>query len=129
MKNLFLSIVFGLITFSLFAQSTEKPQLFKYVSTAPDGSVSLTVIDDSRMPTITIESVDDFYKYQLIDVKTGDIVFASKNKGKVGRIDKMKLNAGDYNVLIYTKNFIIGSEITINTSNSNRKSIAMTVDD
>jgi len=129
LKNLFLSIVFGLITFSLFAQSTEKPQLFKYVSTAPDGSVSLTVIDDSRMPTITIESVDDFYKYQLIDVKTGDIVFASKNKGKVGRIDKMKLNAGDYNVLIYTKNFIIGSEITINTSNSNRKSIAMTVDD
>ncbi|NNC70218.1 MAG: hypothetical protein HKN90_05270 [Flavobacteriaceae bacterium] len=129
MKNLFLSLVIGFITLSLFAQSTEKPQLFKYVSTAPDGSVNFTVIDDSRKPNITIESVHDFYKYQLVDLNTGDIVFTSRNKGKVGSIDKLKLRAGDYNILIYTKSFIIGSEITVKSANSKGQALAMAAED
>ena len=114
----------------LGAQSTEKPKLFKYVSTAPDGSVAFTVIDDSRKPTIKIESVDDFYKYQLVDLKTGKTVLTLYNKGNVGTIDKLKLGSGDYNLLIYTKSFVIGSEITVNSVLSNSEAVAMTdVDD
>ncbi len=115
MKKIFFVLLFSIVTFSAFAQSTKKPQLFKYVSTGPDGSVVFTVIDDTRKSTMTLESVDDFYKYQLRDARTDELVLTYNNKGKTGTIDKSNLAAGDYNLFVYTKSFIISSEITISS--------------
>ncbi len=111
---------------SLHAQSSEKPQLFKYVSTAPDGSVVFTVIDDSRKADMTITAEEEFYKYQLVDLKTGKVVLTSRNTGKTGSINKTKLAAGDYNLLVFTKSFIIGSEITVNAVSGANSALAMT---
>ncbi len=99
------------------------------MSTGPDGSVVFTVIDDSRKPTISIESVDEFYKYQLVDLKTGAVVLTRGNKGTTGTIDKTKLVAGDYNLLIYTKSFIIGSEITVQPTSPTREVLAVNDND
>ena len=96
------------------------------MSTAPDGSVVFTVIDDSRKPTMAIEAVEEFYKYQLVDLATGETVLSEANKGTMGSIDKLKLSAGAYNLLIYTKNFIIGSEITVNPTQFSTESVALT---
>jgi len=126
LKKLFLALILSFIAFSLNAQTTEKPQLFKYVSTAPDGTVVFTVIDDSRKSDMTIESQEDFYKYQLVDLKTGKIIVTARNIGKTGTIDKSKLAAGEYNLLVYTKSFIIGSEITVNSAKTTTGALAMT---
>jgi len=109
----------------MYGQAPEKPKLHKYVSTGPDGSVAFTVIDDSRKSTISIESVDEFYKYQLVDLKTGAVVLTAANKGTTGSIDKKKLLAGDYNLLIYTKSFIIGSEISVQPFRQDREVLAV----
>lgn len=129
MKKLFFAFAFSLVSISLLAQSTEKPQLLKYVSTGPDGAVVFTVIDDSRKSAMTLESVNDFYKYQLVDLKTGETVLTARNNGKIGSIDKSKLTSGDYNLRVYTKSFIITSEITVGPSNMNSEAIAMTAPD
>lgn len=98
---------------SFYAQSNEKPQRLKYVTTAPDGSVAMTVIDDSRDNTLKLESANSFYKYQLINTETGEPVFSSANRGFKCTIDKSKIAEGTYNLRIFTKNFIITSEITL----------------
>ena len=125
MKKILFIALFSLCTLAVYGQAPEKPKLLKYVSTGPDGSVVFTVIDDSRKPTISIESVDEFYKYQLVDLKTGSVVLTRANKGTTGSIEKSKLLAGDYNLLIYTKSFIIGSEITIQPMNTTREVLAV----
>ena len=125
MKKILFIALFSLCTLAVYGQAPEKPKLLKYVSTGPDGSVVFTVIDDSRKPTISIESVDEFYKYQLVDLKTGSVVLTRANKGTTGSIEKSKLLAGDYNLLIYTKSFIIGSEITIQPMTTTREVLAV----
>ena len=125
MKKIVFSLIIGLTAISVFSQSTTKPQLLKYVSTGPDGSVVFTVIDDSRKSLMTLESVDNFYKYQLRDAKTNEPVLTVANKGKVGTIDKSKLTAGNYNLFVYTESFIVSSEITISPSVKTENGVAM----
>jgi len=48
MKKVVFTIVFNLIVVVMFAQSNEAPKRLKYVTQAPDGSVSMTIYDDSR---------------------------------------------------------------------------------
>ena len=80
---------------------------------------------DNKADFTVIESVDEFYKYQLVDLKTGTVVLTGANQGTSGTIDKSKLIAGDYNLLIYTKSFIIGSEITVQPSSPTREVLAV----
>ena len=129
MKKILFIALFIASSLAVYGQTPEKPTLLKYVSTGPDGSVVFTVIDDSRKPTIKIESVDEFYKYQLVDLKTGAVVLTRANKGTSGTIDKSKLIAGDYNLLIYTKSFIIGSEITVQPLDPTREVLAINDND
>ena len=113
MKKIILAFIFSFVLLSTYAQSNEKPQRLKYVTTAPDGSVAMTVIDDSRDNTLKLESANSFYKYQLVDTKTGEPVFSSRNRGFKCTIDKSKIAAGTYILRLFTKSFIITSEIKI----------------
>ncbi|NNC70232.1 MAG: hypothetical protein HKN90_05340 [Flavobacteriaceae bacterium] len=122
MKNIVLTIAIILINIVAFAQSNA-PQRMKYVTTGPDGSVAMTIIDDTREDSITLESADAFYKYQILDPRTAVPVFASDNKGKRCEIDKSKLAAGTYNLKLYTSNFVITSKITVSASRKLRKAL------
>jgi hypothetical protein len=111
--KLVLTLVFNLIVISIYSQINNGSQPLKYIFEAPDGSVALTVYDDVRGDTMHIESVDSFYKYQLLDLYTSEPVYMANNKGAACTINKSKVADGQYNLQIYTKNFIITSKITI----------------
>ena len=117
MKKVVLTLVFSLVVVSMFAQATEAPKRLKYVTQAPDGTVSMTIYDDSRDDTMKLESANTFYKYQILDPLTNETILMSSNKGKECTIEKSKLMAGTYNIRLYTSKFIITSEITVSGSN------------
>jgi len=73
-----------------FSQTNKISERVKYVTNAPDGTVSFTIIDDSREYSMKLESVDAFYKYQILDTKTAEAVYEVENVGKACIIDKSK---------------------------------------
>ncbi|MDH5413840.1 MAG: hypothetical protein OEW87_06870 [Flavobacteriaceae bacterium] len=121
MKKLVLTSVVVLLGIVGFAQnSSTAPQRLKYVTTGPDGSVAMTVVDDSVADNIKLESADNFYKYEILEPTTSEAIYRSDNKGKQAIIDKDKLAAGTYNLRLYTASFVITSKITITASRKMR---------
>ena len=116
MYKIIFTFVFCLITVSIFAQSNTSPQRLKYKVFAPDGSVAITIIDDSINDSMKLESATNFYKYQLVDINTDETVFSSSNRGRACAFNKSKVAEGTYNLRLFTKNFIITSEIKVMTS-------------
>jgi len=113
MKKLVLTLVFSFTIVSMFAQANEAPKRLKYVTQAPDGSVSMTIYDDSRDATMKLESANTFYKYQIIDPATGEAVFTASNTGKECTIDKAAIAAGTYDIRLFTRSFVITSKIAV----------------
>jgi len=122
MKKVILTLVFSLTVIVMFAQSTEAPKRLKYVTQAPDGSVSMTIYDDSR-------DANTFYKYQIIDPVTGEAIFTASNSGKECTIDKAAIAAGTYDIRLYTRSFVITSKIAVssptNASLGREEAVAM----
>jgi len=112
MKNIALTLIVCLVGIGAFAQP-ETPQCLKYVTNAPDGSVAMTIYDDLRENSMQLESASAFYKYQILDSETNLPIFSADNKGKECIIDKSKVAAGDYNIRLYTSNFVITSKISV----------------
>ncbi|NNC70231.1 MAG: hypothetical protein HKN90_05335 [Flavobacteriaceae bacterium] len=123
MKKAVFTIVVSLVAMVTFAQTSDVPQRLKYVTTGPDGSVAMTIIDDSREDVMKLESANNFYKYQILDPRTSQPVYSAHNKGKACEIDKSKLAAGTYNLKLYTSNFVITSKITVSATRKLRESI------
>jgi len=123
MKKVVLTLVFSLVVVAMFAQTNEAPKRLKYITQAPDGSVSMTIYDDSRDDTMKLESANTFYKYQILDPLTNETIYMSANKGKECTIEKSKLMAGTYNIRLYTSKFVITSEITVSGSNKLARSV------
>ena len=82
----------------MFAQANEAPKRLIYVTQAPDGSVAMTIYDDSRDDTMTLESANTFYKYQILDPQTNEPVHTASNTEKDCTIDKSKIAEGTYNI-------------------------------
>ena len=116
MKKAVFTFVVSLFTVVTFAQTNEVPQRLKYVTTGPDGSVAMTIIDDTREDVMKLESANTFYKYQILDPRTSEPVYSSYNKGKACEIDKTKLAAGTYNLRLFTSNFVITSKLTVSAT-------------
>ena len=125
MKKIITTIVFSFLIVSMFAQSTEAPQKLKYITQAPDGSVAMTIYDDSSEATMKLESASTFYKYQILDAKTNEQILSAKNTGKVGLIDKNMVAAGTYKLRIYTNKFVITSEIKVSNINAMTKTACL----
>lgn len=123
MKKAVFTIVVSLVALVTFAQTKEVPQRLKYVTTGPDGSVAMTIIDDTREDVMKLESANNFYKYQILDPHTAEPVYSSNNRGKACEIDKTKLTAGTYNLKLYTSNFVITSKITVSATRKLKNSI------
>jgi len=114
MKKVILTVVVLVVGFVGFAQeNVQAPKRLKYVTTAPDGSVAMTIYDDSREDNIKLESANKFYRYEILDPLTSEPVFSSKNNSKECTIDKTKIATGTYNLRLYTSNFVITSKIAI----------------
>ena len=100
----------------MFAQSNAAPKLLKYVTQAPDGTVAMTIIDDSRGDTMKLESANNFYKYQILNPLTSEPIYTASNTGNECTIDKSKVGEGTYNIRLYTSKFVITSKITVSAS-------------
>jgi len=116
MKKAILTLVVLVMGAVSYAQEYNAPQRLKYITTGPDGSVAMTIYDDTREDSMKLESANNFYRYEILDQNTGEAVFESKNKGKECSIDKSKIASGTYKLRLYTSNFVITSEVAINNT-------------
>jgi len=116
MKNLVLIFAITLLSVSTYAQADTNKQsekVIKYVTTFPNGEEAITVTDRSTSDELNLSSADDFYKYEILESSNHELVHGSNNQGKICSIDKTKLDDGTYTLKVYTKDFVITSDITI----------------
>jgi len=103
-------IIIGIVTFS---QNSNTQPLLKYVTHAPHGSIALTIIDDTTNHRMNVQNADAFYKYQILDQKTSELVYSSKNDDKDCTIDTTNLTEGTYDLRLYTSDFVITTDLEI----------------
>jgi len=116
MKNTILIIAITLISLTGYAQTNnaDKPaKITKYVTTFPNGEEAIIITENSQSNNLKLSSADNFYKYEILETATHEMVHNSDNRGKMCEIDKTKLEDGNYTLKVYTKDFVITSDITI----------------
>ncbi len=114
MKKTVLIIALALMGTTMFAQETgQKDKVTKYVTTFPNGEEAITITDKSTSSKMQLSSADDFYKYEILESSNHELVHGSNNSGKICDIDKNKLEEGTYTLKVYTDDFVITSDITI----------------
>ena len=119
MKNTILIIAITLISLTGYAQSngsTNPAKITKYVTTYPNGEEAIAVVENSNTNVLKLSSADNFYKYEILETATHEMIHRSDNRGKMWEIDKTKLEEGTYTLKVYTKDFVITSDITISNS-------------
>jgi len=118
MKKTILTIaiaMFGLIGFS----QEKSAKTIKYVTTFPNGEEAITIVDNSASTNLKLTSAQDFYKYEILAPENHELIHGSSNKGKVCEIDKTQLEEGTYTLKVYTADFVITSDITIDNKTLN----------
>ncbi len=123
LKKALLLFSFSIIINTISAQETKNWQRLKYVTTAPDGTTSITIYDDSRSNLMQLEAADGFYKYQLVDIHTNKEVYTRNNQGRRCIINKLAIADGIYDLKLFTENFVISSRITIAAVEENNVAI------
>ena len=116
MKKTLLIAAIALIGTSAFAQTDTNKQsekITKYVTTFPNGEEAITITDKSTSSKLQLSSADSFYKYEILETANHELVHGSANSGKICDIDKTKLDEGTYTLKVYTDDFVITSDITI----------------
>ncbi len=113
MKKTVIIIVMTLTGITAFAQTGAKEKVTKYVTTFPNGEEAITITDRSSDSNLKLASAEDFYKYEIRETSSHELVHGSDNSGRVCDIDKSKLEEGTYTLKVYTEDFVITSDITI----------------
>jgi len=113
MKNAIAIILFSFIGMFTFSQKYGTTQCLKYETIGPDGAVAITITDDTREDSMKVKSADPFYKYQIVDHHTNELVYVAENNGKECVIDKNKLSKGSYDLKLYTDDFVITTDLEI----------------
>lgn len=113
MKKTVLIIAMTLSGITAFAQSGQKERVTKYVTTFPNGEEAITITDRASDSNLKLASADDFYKYEILETSSHELVHGADNRGRVCDIDKSKLEEGTYTLKVYTDDFVITSDITI----------------
>lgn len=116
MKKTVLIIAMTLTGITAFAQTGAKEKVTKYVTTFPNGEEAITITDNSASTNLMLSSADNFYKYEILESSNHELVHGSENRGRVCDIDKSKLEEGTYTLKVYTDDFVITSDITIDKS-------------
>ena len=115
MKTIFLTIVISFISLIGFSQE-KSAKTIKYVTTFPNGEEAITIVDNSASANLKLTSAENFYKYEILAPENHELIHSSSNKGKVCEIDKTQLEEGTYTLKVYTADFVITSDITIDNS-------------
>lgn len=116
MKKLIFTIALMFVAGYGIAQETatsKKEKVTRYVTTFPNGEEAISITDRSSAETLKLASAEDFYKYEILQPNNHELVHGEVNTGKVCDIDKSKLEEGTYTLKVYTNDFVITSDITI----------------
>jgi hypothetical protein len=114
MKKTVFIITLTLTGITAFAQSgSQQERVTKYVTTFPNGEEAITITDRSSDTNLKLASADNFYKYEILESASHELVHGSENRGNICDIDKSKLEEGTYTLKVYTDDFVITSDITI----------------
>jgi len=114
MKKTLLVIALSLSGLATFAQDApQKEKVTKYVTTFPNGEEAITITDRTSSESLKLASADNFYKYEILESSSHELVHGADNRGKICDIDKSKLEEGTYTLKVYTDDFVITSDITI----------------
>ena len=122
MKKILLTFAIILLAGQLFAQDTttaQKEKVTKYVTTFPNGEEAISITDRSSSEVLKLASAEAFYKYEILQPNNHELVHGEVNSGKVCNIDKNKLEEGTYTLKVYTDDFVITSDITIDNNGTN----------
>ena len=117
MKKTVLTFGIALIGYFGFAQQTGK--VVKYVTNFPNGEEAITIIDNTASTNLQLTSAESFYKYEILTPDNHELVHEAVNRGNICDIDKTKLEEGTYTLKVYTSDFVITSDITIEKENIN----------
>lgn len=121
MKTIFLTIAIAMITLTGFSQK-KSGKIVKYVTTFPNGEEAITITDNSVSDNLKLTSAENFYKYEILAPENHELIHGASNTGKVCQIDKTKLEEGTYTLKVYTADFVITSDITIDNKHDKIKS-------
>ncbi len=110
MKTKILTIALALAAYAGFAQEAK---VTKYVTTFPNGEEAMSITDATGSESLKLTSAEDFYKYEILETSSHELLHGDDNRGKVASIDKSKLEEGTYTLKVYTNDFVITSDITI----------------
>ena len=116
MKKILFTIALMLVAVHGFAQeasSAKKEKITKYVTTFPNGEEAISITDRTSSEVLKLASAEAFYKYEILQPSNHELVHGEVNSGKVCEIDKSKLEEGTYTLKVYTDDFVITSDITI----------------
>ena len=119
MKKIVLIFVIALTGITTYAQDQKlapKETITKYVTTFPNGEEAITITDSSASDQLQLASADNFYKYEILESSNHELVHGQNNKGNICDIDKSKLDDGTYTLKVYTSDFVITSDITIDNN-------------
>jgi len=116
MKTTIITIAILMTTIYGFAQEAKTAPVTKYVTTFPNGEEAITITDRADSDLLNLSSAETFYKYEILKSNNHELVHGSQNSGKVCEIDKSKLSDGTYTLKVYTDDFIITSDITIDNA-------------
>ena len=116
MKKIILTLIWSFVVTATFSQNNNTTQRFKYVTVAPDGSIVMTIYDNTSEDNMKLESAEDFYRFEVVEPTTSETVYSAHNKGKKCSINKTIIEAGSYDLRLYTSSFIITSKITVSAT-------------
>lgn len=117
MKKLIATFVFVLAATAAFSQTDKQSEkVTKYVTTFPNGEEAIVITDRSDSSNMELSSADTFYRYEILESSNHELIHGSTNQGKVCNIDKSKLSDGTYTLKVYTDDFVITSDITIDNN-------------
>ena len=119
MKNTILIIAITLISLTSYAQTnnaSKAAKITKYVTTFPNGEEAISITENSNSNILKLSSADNFYKYEILETATHEMIHRSDNEGNLCNIDKTMMEDGNYTLKVYTRDFVITSDITINNS-------------
>jgi len=127
MKKILFIIAIAFTGFSTYAQTSAaaaaKETITKYVTKFPNGDEAITITDKSSSSSLELTSADNFYKFEILETANHELVHGQNNKGKICAIDKTKLEEGTYTLKVYTDDFVITSDITIDNDDATEGSI------
>jgi hypothetical protein len=113
MKKIFITVVASLICITGYSQLGLNIQKIKYNVKTPKGETVIVVTNDITEDFLTINTSNDFYRVNIVNIRTNKIVYSSNNTGNSCHITKAHIRPNVYYLHLHTNDFLMKTKIRI----------------